>query len=88
MISMTTPLIKVPIMRYTAFARIAPDNVWLVRYTVIIAHQGFFNSSRKAMKSDSITAMKQFTEKMISRKPTFLNTKTLNRDPARGYQLS
>jgi hypothetical protein len=29
--------------------------------------------------------MKQFTEKMISRKPTFLNTTTLDRAPARGY---
>jgi hypothetical protein len=35
------------------------------------------------MKSDSITAMKQFTEKMISRKPTFLNTTTLDDHPTR-----
>ncbi len=38
------------------------------------------------MNSDSITAVKQFTEKMIPRKPMFLNTRPSIVIPAREYQ--
>src|SRR3954469_4434377 len=63
------PPTAVPINRNTALDRTAPLKGWLVIYTVVIAQNGRSRPSEKETNSASIAAMKQFHEKIHSRKP-------------------